>query len=40
MSLVYHKVENLAANDFNGSMSGKVAPSGFFQVTNEINMIN
>jgi hypothetical protein len=37
MSFVYHNVENLAANGYDGSISGKVAPSGIFQATNEIN---
>jgi hypothetical protein len=40
MSLVYHKVENLAANDSDGSISRKVAPLGIFQVTNVIKMIS
>jgi hypothetical protein len=40
MLLVYHKVENLVANDSDGSISGKVAPSGIFQATDVIKMIN
>jgi hypothetical protein len=39
ISLVYHKVENLAANGSDGSISKNVAPSGIFQVTNAIKMI-
>jgi hypothetical protein len=40
MPLVCHKVENLAANDFDGLISRKVAPSGIFQATNAIKMIS
>jgi hypothetical protein len=37
MSLVYHKVENLEANDSDGLISRKVAPLGIFQAKNVIN---
>jgi hypothetical protein len=40
MSLVYHRVENRAANGSEGSIFGKVAPSGIFQETNAIKMIS
>jgi hypothetical protein len=40
MSLVHHKVENLATNESDGSISRKVAPSGIFQETNAINTRN
>jgi hypothetical protein len=40
ISLAYHKVENLAGNGFDGSISGKVATLGLFQVKNVIKMIN
>jgi len=37
MSFLYHKVENLVTNGSNGSTFEKVAPSGIFQETNDIN---